>query len=380
MAGSKPIEAPVYARLPVSIERGDGCWVWDAEGRAYLDLYGGHAVAGLGYNHPALTSAIAEQARTLTFQTNAVQNSVRERAITQLVETAPMANAQAFMVNSGAEANENALRLAFTVTGRSRVTAVRGSFHGRSAACAAVTDHSQTWYGFPRAPFEVDWVDVDDVARLDEAIGADTAALIFEPVQGVAGAIDLSPVFVQRAVELCRERGALVIADEVQCGAGRSGTLWTVEQLGVQPDLLTAAKSLGGGFPLGAVLMSGSIGDQLKIGQLGTTFGGGPMACAAMSAVLSALTEPSFLPGVRARSQLLRDECHTAGISKITGRGFMLGLHLGVPAAPIRTALLERGFLTGDAKKPDVIRLLPPLILNESEIRQFGAALTEVLA
>lgn len=371
-------ELPAYTRLPVDAVGGDGCEIWSSDGRRWLDLYGGHAVATLGYGRTAVSEAIADQAQRLIFQTNAVESPIRREAIAALVDALPAGLDSVFLVNSGAEAIENALRLAFLATGRGRVCAVLGSFHGRTAAAAAITDHSAAWYGFPNAPFAVDWVDPSDPATLDQ-IGKDTAAFIVEPVQGVAGAVDLPTEFLQECSERCRQSGALFIADEIQTGIGRTGTILAIEQAGVRPDIITLAKALGSGFPLGAVAVRGELAEVVRPGTLGTTFGGGPMACAAMLATLRTVTAPGFLERVRLVSEVLVAACRTPGVVKITGRGLMVGLHLAQPAKPVRMELLERGFLTGDAKDPQVIRLLPPLILSETEALSFANALSEVL-
>jgi len=373
-------EIPAYSRLPIEIVSGSGCEVFATDGKTYLDFYGGHAVCALGYAHPKLTEAIAKQVQNLLFQSNAVEVSIRESASQKLVDLAPGGLKKGFLVNSGAEAIENALRLAFLHTGRTRVTALRGAFHGRTAAAAAITDHNSSWYSFPQAPFEVDWVTPESFEQLEKSIGNDTAAFVFEPVQGVAGAVDLSAEFVQYAASLCIERGATIIADEIQTGIGRTGTMFAVEQLGITPDIMTLAKGLGGGFPVSAVLCTEQIANNVKPGMLGTTFGGGPMACAAMHAVLEAVSDAGFLETVASNARYLREQCIYAGVSGVSGRGYLMGLHLDRPAAPIRQALLERGFLTGNAKNPNVIRLLPPLILTREHIDRFGVALAEVIA
>ncbi|MBL8047480.1 MAG: aminotransferase class III-fold pyridoxal phosphate-dependent enzyme [Chthonomonas sp.] len=379
LAGSDaPTELDVYARLPVEIVRGAGCQVWDSNGKVYLDFYGGHAVTALGYAHPALTAAIQSQAQQLIFQTNAVDVAIRREALATLASVAPLGHA--FLVNSGAEANENALRLAFLHTGRTRVTCLQGGFHGRTAAAGAVTDHNASWYAFPQTPFAVDRVPINDIAALDQAMTDDTAAVIFEPVQGVAGAVECETAFLQAAARLAKERGILLIADEVQTGVGRCGTMFAVEHAAVQPDILTVAKGLGGGIPVAAVLCSAPVAAVAKRGMLGTTFGGGPVACAAMQAVLHAVSAPGFLGQVRERSEQLIHGCLQAGVRQVTGRGLLLGLHLDTPAAPVRTELLQRGFLTGDAKNPNIVRLLPPLIISASDVGAFTTALREVLA
>lgn len=379
-AGSNA-EIPVYSRLPISTVRGDGCRVWDENGKEYIDLYGGHAVAALGYAHPELTSAIRIQAETLLFQTNAVDIPVRTRAINLLSNLLPTPLEQIFLVNSGAEANENALRLAFLHTGRTRIARLQNSFHGRTASAGAITEGHEKWYGFPQKPFETDVVQAFCSESLKSALTEDTAAFIFEPIQGVAGAIEVPSEFLQEAQKLCRERGILLIADEVQTGIGRAGTFLAIEQIpGFQADIVTLGKALAGGLPAAAVACTGEVASNVQVGMLGTTFGGGPLACAAMECVLETVSQPEFLNQVRHNSALLFEACQLPGVQKILGAGFMLGLHLDRPAAPIRSELLQRGFLTGDAKNPNVIRLLPPLILSVEEIGLFGAALQEVLS
>lgn len=379
-AGSNS-EIPVYSRLPISIVRGDGCRVWDESGKEYIDLYGGHAVAALGYNHPDLTQAIQRQAAELLFQTNAVELPVRSRAIEKLAQLLPKPLEKVFLVNSGAEANENALRLAFLATGRKRIARLQHSFHGRTAAAGAVTEGHEKWYGFPQSPFEVDVIEAFGLASLDEALTNDTAAFLFEPLQGVAGAIEVPKSFIQQAQNLCRERGILLIADEVQTGIGRTGTFLAIEQVpGFEVDIVTLGKALAGGLPAAAVACSAKVASTVKVGMLGTTFGGGPLACAAMECVLETVSQPDFLTQVRQNSSLLAEASLVPGVQRISGAGFMLGLHLDRPAAPIRSELLQRGFLSGDAKDPNVIRLLPPLILSAEEIGLFGAALQEVLS
>ncbi|MCE9559791.1 MAG: aminotransferase class III-fold pyridoxal phosphate-dependent enzyme [Armatimonadetes bacterium] len=374
------MEFPVYSRIPITISRGEGMRVWDDHGVEYLDFYGGHAVAALGYGHPGLTRAIQDQTAKLLFQSNAAPLAIRDAACSALVAAAPDGLESVFLVNSGSEANENAIRLAFLHTGRSRVVALKGSFHGRTAASAAVTwGAAESWYGFPSLPFEVTFVDPEDFSALTEVLSDDVAAFIFEPVQGVAGAVAISAEFAQLARKICTERGIVMIADEVQTGIGRTGTMFAVEQLGVIPDLMTLAKGLGGGFPVGAVLGQAAFIAKTKIGTLGTTFGGGPVACAAISAVLDAVSSPDFLENVRVMSTAVTAEIRSSGISCVSGKGLLLGLHFGKPVAEIRSQLLAHGIISGDAKNPNIVRLLPPLILGPAEIETFGKALGEVL-
>jgi acetylornithine/N-succinyldiaminopimelate aminotransferase len=368
----------VFDRLPLEIERGEGVYLFDAGGRRYLDFYGGHAVALLGYGHPALVEALSAQARALLFQTNAVSLAVRERAAAALVRFGPPGLTRTFFVNSGAEANENALRIAFLATGRKRVVAVEGAFHGRTAAAAAATEGHERWYAFPSVPFPVSVVPFDDAAALDGAIDDDVAAVLVEPVQGVAGARALSREFLARARELTAARGAVLILDEVQCGMGRTGHPFAAQAHGVIPDLLTTAKGLGGGFPVAAVLVSEALAGKVARGALGTTFGGGPMAMALVEAVIATIECEQLLPRVQRLSALLQRECVVGPVEAVQGMGFLLGLRTRVPAKQVLGALRERSVLAGGSADPHVVRLLPPLILEDAHVDELIAALKEI--
>ena len=370
---------PVYAQLPVEPIRGDGVYLETRDGRRILDLSGGHAVASLGYGHPGLLRALRMQAETLLFQSNAVPMAVRAEACRALADFAPEALNRVFLVNSGAEANENALRLAFLVTGRQRVVAVQGAFHGRTGAAAAVTwGARERWYGYPRLPFQVSFVPPDDIGALTAAITEDVAAFIVEPVQGVAGAVDMSPEFLAAAEKACRACGALLIFDEVQCGMGRSGYPFVAHAVGVSPHVLTTAKGLAGGFPAGALVTTDEIANSLQVGDLGTTFGGGPMACAAISAVIKAILEESLMERVSTVSERIRSTCVVGPVHAIQGRGLLLGLRTGPPARIVRDALLERDILAGTSGDPNILRLLPPLTLGEADADRLARALKEI--
>jgi acetylornithine/N-succinyldiaminopimelate aminotransferase len=369
----------VYPMLPFTPVRGAGVHLEDASGRRVLDLYGGHAVAALGYGHPDLSDAIARQSRELVFQTNALPLAVRDEAAEALAAFGPTGLGRVFFVNSGAEANENALRLAFRATGRSKVVAMEHSFHGRTAAAAAVTyGAAKSWYGFPRAPFDVTFVPRNDVAALRAAVDSTTAAVIVEPVQGLAGAFDFAPEFLEAVRSACDSTGALFIIDEVQTGMGRLGAPFGAQLYGVRPDLLTVAKGLGGGFPCGAVLMPNSIASTLKGGALGTTFGGGPVACAAIKTVIEVINRDALLANVREVSAAIRARCVVGPVESVQGRGLLLGLRTRPKAAAVRDALLARNILVGTSADPHVLRLLPPLILGLDHVRQLASALEDL--
>jgi len=384
MAANSNTAAPahldeVYPLLPFQPVTGRGVYLEDADGRQVLDLYGGHAVAALGYGHPNLVKAVANQAKTMVFQSNAAKLSVRDRAAEKLIDFAGAGLRRVFFVNSGAEANENALRLAFRATGRKKVVAIEHGFHGRTAAAAAVSYGSNRgWYGFPSLPFDVSFVARDDVAALTAAVDQDTAAVIVEPVQGLAGAFNLAPQFLEAARSVSSKAGAKLIFDEVQTGMARLGAPFGANLYGIEPDLLTTAKGLGGGIPAGAVLMRPEIAEGLKGGDLGTTFGGGPVASAAIEAVIDTIIAESLLENVRQVSAEIRSHCLTGPVGSIHGQGFLLGLKTTQPAAKVRDLLLEKNILTGTSADPHVLRLLPPLILKSEHVQLLATALGEI--
>jgi acetylornithine/succinyldiaminopimelate/putrescine aminotransferase len=316
----------VYPMLPFTPVRGAGVYLENTAGRRILDFYGGHAVAALGYGHRDLSDTLARQSRELVFQTNALPLKIRDEAAEKHAAFGPPGLGRVFFVNSGAEANENALRLAFKVTGRTKIVAMEHSFHGRTAAAAAVTyGAAKTWYGFPRAPFDVVFVPRNDAAALAAAVDSSTAAVIIEPVQGLAGAFDFAPEFMNAVRVACDRSGALMIIDEVQTGMGRLGTPFGAQLYGVRPDLLTVAKGLGGGFPCGAVLLPHTIAADLKAGALGTTFGGGPVACAAIKTVIEVIERDNLLANVRDVSAGIRATCRVGPSRAFKAAAFSSG-------------------------------------------------------
>jgi len=373
------VTIPVYGQLPFVPERASGCDIFTKDGRRILDLYGGHAVAALGYGHPRLVKAISEQSGKLLFQSNAVALDIRADAAEKLTKVAPSGLDRVFFVNSGAEANENALRMACMATGRGKVLAITQGFHGRTAAAAAVTWNSDRWYGFPALPFEVDFIPRDDVDAACEMIGSDIAAVIFEPIQGVAGAYDLSPDFLQALRAETQKHGTLLIADEVQSGIGRSGQFFAVQAYQLDPDILTSAKALGGGIPCGAVLCGHTIAAKFGPGDLGSTFGGGPVAAAAIAATIGAIEDENLLQNVRRCEALIRGQCVVGPVTKIQGMGLLLGLVCDRPAIEVRDALLEHDILTGTSGDPNVLRILAPLVLEPSHINHLAEALREIV-
>ena len=369
----------VYPTLPFEPVMGEGVYLEDAQQRRVLDLYGGHAVAGLGYAHPRLTEALLTQGQRLLFQSNAVTMRIRDEAADKLAAFAPDGLDRVFFVNSGAEANENALRLVLQTTGRKKIVAIEHGFHGRTAAAGAVTWGARDrWYGFPNTPMDVTFVPRNDTGALAAAVDEETAGVIIEPVQGVAGAFDFSKPFMAAARAACDASGALLILDEVQTGIGRLGTPFGADYFGVSPDLMTTAKSLGGGFPCGAVLMRNELTKDLGPGALASTFGGGPLASAVIVAVLDTIEEEGLLAQVTEVSALIRQTCIRGPVTGIQGAGFLLGLKTTPRAAAVRDALLDRGILAGTSADPHILRLLPALILQPSHVEALAQALEEL--
>jgi acetylornithine/N-succinyldiaminopimelate aminotransferase len=380
-AASPDFLAPVFAQYPIEVVSAQGVWLTNSRGERVLDLYGGHAVAALGYNHPGFTRALTEQAQSCNFQSNAVAMQVRARAAERLVRFSELPITKVFFVNSGAEANENALKLACRMTSRAQVVAIEGSFHGRTAAAGAVTWGAQAkWYGFPRAPFDVSFLARGNVDAIRATVTDETAAVIVEPVQGLAGAVDLGKEFLGSLRRRCDEVGAVLIFDEVQCGVGRVGYPFAANMYGVVPDIITTAKALGNGFPCAAVLTTEKASATLKVDSLGTTFGGGPMACAVMEAVIEAIESENLLERVRRVGSYIRETCIVGPVTGHQGAGFLTGLRTSRPAKEIQAELLECGILAGTANDPNILRLLPPFILQEEQVDMLRDTLADLPA
>ncbi|HEX7336960.1 MAG TPA: aminotransferase class III-fold pyridoxal phosphate-dependent enzyme [Gemmatimonadales bacterium] len=370
----------MYAQFPVRPVRGRGSWLIDEDGAEWLDAYGGHAVAATGHCHPDVVRAVSEQAGELLFYSTAVPHPLREELAEKLAELCPEPLARVFLCNSGAEANENALHLARRHTGRSTVVSVRGGWHGRTAATLACTDGTRyeeaaRRTGIPlsrKAPF-------NDGAALESLVDDTVAAVIVEPVQGFAGARDCAPGFLQAARRVCTERGAALIFDEVQCGVGRCGAFSAAEAYGVTPDVLTFAKGLAAGLPIGAVVATEEITSTLSLGDLGSTFGGGPVPCAAALANIAVIEREHLIENAIAIGSYLTQGALRLGIERVSGRGLLLGLHLSRPATEVQQALFGHRILTGTSTDPRVLRLLPPLSFSRGEADILLAGLKDVL-
>ncbi|HKV75241.1 MAG TPA: aminotransferase class III-fold pyridoxal phosphate-dependent enzyme, partial [Gemmatimonadales bacterium] len=372
---------PVYAQFPVRPVRGTGSWLIDEDGHRWLDAYGGHAVANTGHSHPHVVDAIAKQAAQLLFYSTAVPHPNREQLAAELAKRCPAPLDRAFFCNSGAEANENALHLARKHTGRQQIISVGGGWHGRTVATLAVTDGEKYRNGARLAGMPLSTViPFNDAAALETVVDETVAAVIVEPVQGMGGARALSHEFLEAARAACTFRGALLIFDEVQCGVGRCGAFTAAEAAGVTPDVLTMAKGLASGLPIGAVMTTPDVAARLKIGDLGSTFGGGPVPCAAALATLEVIDREDLIGNAVEVGRHLIEGALRLGVERVEGRGLLLGLRLGRPAADVQQALFQRRVLTGTASDPEILRLLPPLSFSHEEADLLLGALGEVLA
>ncbi len=373
---------PVYAQFPLRPVSGRGSWIVDDAGERWLDAYGGHAVASTGHSHPHVVSAIVRQAEELLFYSTVLPHQNRERLADELVRRCPPPLAQVFLCNTGAEANENALHLARKHTGRQAVVSLEGGWHGRTVACLAVTDGAKYEAGARRAGMPLSRkIPFNQLEGLEQAITGDVAAVILEPVQGMSGARACTPEFLGRIRDLCTERGVVLIYDEVQCGVGRAGAFTAAEALGVAPDILTLAKGLASGLPIGAVVASPTVTTGITTGDLGSTFGGGPVPCAAALATLEVLDREALAANARdVGDYLSRQAGRLPAVRAVQGLGLLVGLRLDRPAAGVQQALFARRILTGTAGDPAILRLIPPLCFTRDEAELLLTALREVLA
>ncbi|MBA3712956.1 MAG: aspartate aminotransferase family protein [Pyrinomonadaceae bacterium] len=373
-----------YKKFRFAAERGQGAWVETSEGARYLDLYGGHAVAATGHCHPHVVAAIKAQAERLLFYSNLVYSEARARAAEKLIAVAPEALTKAFFCNSGTEANENAMRMARMRTRREKIITFSGGFHGRTAdAISATALGKYREIGRPNVPGHLfaEFGDIESVAALaDETI----AAVMLEPIQSMAGVRVATPEFYRALRELCNRRGIVLIYDEVQTGVGRTGDWFFAGSEagdGVVPDIITLAKALGSGVPVGACLVNSCVAECIKENDLGTTFGGGMLAMAAVNATLEAIERDGMLENVRDIEKYIREQlAGIEGIFGVRGRGLLLGIEFTEPvAATVQKKLLEHRIITGTSSDARVLRLLPPLCLIKEDAGLFVESLRQVL-
>ena len=367
-----------YSQLPISVVQGIECELITNDGKKIIDFYGGHAVVPLGYGLDEYLDVINTQMKKLLFQSNLLPLDIRANAASQLLSISPKNLKKVFFVNSGSEANENALKIACHYKKRKKILSISHAFHGRTAAAAAVTWGSESWYGFPSKPFEVEFIPRNNSEIARKMINSDVAAVIVEPIQGVAGAFDLSEEFLRTIRDECNDHSALMIVDEVQSGMGRSGEYFAIQNFNIEPDIMTAAKSLGGGLPCSVIFISNLLDETIKKGDLGSTFGGNPVICSAIEFVIQYIKEKNLLNNVIEREKEIRDLCITGPVNGIQGKGLLLGLITDHPAHEIQKKLLKKNILTGLSSDPSVLRLLPPLVLQSKHIEKLSQSLTEI--
>ncbi|NGZ44674.1 aspartate aminotransferase family protein [Cytophagaceae bacterium 50C-KIRBA] len=367
----------VYPLYPIELVKAQGVTLWDKKGQTYTDLYGGHAVISIGHSHPYYVAKLTEQLQHIGFYSNSVIIPGQEELAEKLGKLSGYPDYQLFLTNSGAESNENALKLASFHTGRKKVVAFKNAFHGRTAGAVAVTDNPSIV-----APINdtshVSFLPLNQIEGLEAGISEETAAVIVEGIQGVGGIQVAETAFLKALRKRCDETGAQLILDSVQCGYGRSGKFFSHQYAGIQPDMMTTAKGMGNGFPMGGVLIAPHI--KASYGLLGTTFGGNHMACAAGNAVLDVIQDENLIENAAKIGQYLMDQLSQfSAVKEVRGKGLMIGIELEQAVGPIRDALLfEHHIFCGYAGK-HTLRLLPSLAIDQKVADQFLESLTQVL-
>ena len=360
----------VYPLFDIEIVSGKGCYTYDDKGQEYLDLYGGHAVISVGHTHPYYTQKLIEQAQKLIFYSNSVKNSLQVKLAEKLGKMSGYDDYALFLINSGAEANENALKLASFATGKKKVIAFQKSFHGRTSAAVKVTNNPKIVAPI-NDTFEVAFLALNDIEAVkSEMTKGDVCAVIIEGIQGVGGIQVPTVEFMQQLSELCKQNGVVLILDEVQSGYGRSGKFFAHQYAGIRPDLITMAKGMGNGFPIGGVLISPAF--KPVYGMLGTTFGGNHLGCTAATAVLDIMEKENLVENAATvGSYLLKELKNFKQIKDLRGQGLMIGMEFEEPVKELRQRLLFDYKVFTGAAGTNVIRLLPPLVLTKADADKF---------
>ena len=370
----------VYPLFDVNIVKGQGCKVWDDKGQEYLDLYGGHAVISIGHSHPHYIEKVTEQLQKIGFYSNSVVNKLQVELAERLGKICGYDDYQLFLINSGAEANENALKLASFTNGRKRVLSCQKAFHGRTSLAVEVTNNPKII-----APINdnghVSYLPLNDLAAWEQELQqGDVCAVILECIQGVGGIQMATAEFAQGLSAACKKYGAVLICDEIQCGYGRSGKFFAHQWLGIRPDIITVAKGIANGFPMGGVLISPAF--KPVYGQLGTTFGGNHLACAAALAVLDVFESEKLVENAHSVGEYLMEQLRAVisqRIKDIRGRGLMIGIDLDCPHAEVRKPLIYQEHCFTGCAGTNMLRLLPPLCLTKQDVDEFVERLKHVL-
>ena len=376
MAMEDQYSVPTYAKWKAAFVRGEGNRVYDADGTEYLDLYGGHCVTVVGHCHPHWTKKVSEQLSTFVFYSNVVYNDQRALYQKRLAEFAPDHLNKVFLCNSGAEANETAVKLAMKATGmRPNVIAMEQGFHGRTSGALSLTHLGGFRKQFPAVVRDTKAVPFGDLEALEGALDDTVAAVILEPIQSMSGIILEEASYYQKLVDICHKNGTLVIFDEIQTGFGRLGTPFAADYFAAKADILTLAKGIANGIPMGATVTTDAVAETCKIGEQGTTFGGGPAACAAANAVLDILENEKLLQNAAKLGALAKEMLITGPVTGVRGVGLLLGLETDRPAKEVCAHLYKNRILAGGSSDPNVVRLMPPLTIGESELQALKSAL-----
>lgn len=373
-------EVNTYARYPVVFKSGEDIYLYDTDGKRYIDLYGGHCVSALGHSPEGVINAISEQSRELMFYSNVVYHPTRALAAKKLVELSPNGFDRVFFCNSGTEANENAIKIAWITTGKKHIVSTSGGWHGRTLASLSVTHSPKLRSPFQFALPDCSFVPFGDAQALDDLLSSnnDVAAFIIEPIQSISGCMMAEDSYYREIRKICSNHGVMLIFDEIQTGVGRTGKFSFSEHVGMAPDIITLAKSLGSGFPVGAVLIPEILAEKIKIGDLGSTFAGGMLASAACLATLEEIENKNLMHNAAAIFDTLEAALLGSNVV-IRGKGCLIGLELPVPAKTVVKKLFDMGWVTGTSDKDNIMRIMPPLITPVDIIKKFTKTLLEVV-
>ncbi len=370
----------VYPLFDITLEKAKDVYVFDESGTKYLDMYGGHAVISIGHSHPEYVKNISEQVSKIGFYSNSIQNPLQMDLTKKLGKLSGCEDYQLFLCNSGAEANENALKLASFHTNKKKVVAFKNSFHGRTSAAVASTDNPKIVAPI-NAQHKVEFLELGDLVGLKSILErGDICAVIIETIQGIGGLDEVSTEFYKGISKLCKQYDTLLIADEIQCGFGRTGDFFAFQKHGINPDIISMAKGMGNGFPIGGILIHPDI--KASFGLLGATFGGNHLACKASITVLDVIEKENLMKNVTKVSEYFFERAREISqVKNIKGRGLMLGLEFDIPIADLRKSLiLKHHIFTGSAKNPNLIRILPPLTIQKEHVDMFFKALKKELS
>ena len=385
-----------YKKFPIAIVKGKGCFVWDADGRSFIDFYGGHAVALVGHCNPKVAKAIQEQSRKLIFYSNIAYNDARAKAGELIIKVSPGGIRKVFFCNSGAEANEAALKMARKFTGKDGIISMKNSFHGRTIGALSATGIEKYRLQFGNygpsgssgpsglSDSSHSFAEFGDIESAKKLANSKTAAIIIEPIQSMAGVVMAERDYYRELRDFCTEKGIVLIFDEVQTCFGRTGKMFAAQHFGVAPDIITCAKGMAGGFPMGAALVNGEIAETVSLGEQGTTFGGGPLACAAAKATIEAVLEENLMENAKVIGRYIEKKADEMdGVKEVRGLGLLRGLKFEADASDtshLPVKLLEKGIIAGTADvDKSVLRLMPPLTIGKKEVNKLFLALKAVL-